>query len=598
MNRFMRLGVVCCAALFVAGLPAAAVTTTWTNVHPSTVVSSQWSNADNWDARVPESGDAARLTSDVNSYIVEVDSAPTVFSSLTMSNSGDNITELRIDADMDFRPTLANGFTLSTMNQNCVMNVVSGTTAFYWSAQHAGHFRVRDGATLVTRMQSSTNGGLDNNGRMTVESGGEWIANNGGMHADGSAVVVESGGSWTIGSSSRMPNGNVSGASAIVVTNRGTVAVTSGDLQFGYSDYGQHTFYQVDGEFTATTSADLYFGCQGSTSWGRGNLMISGGLVSNAGTLFVGRGGDTWGRATWNVRGLVHLSGGEYRHTSANKRITVGGWGTAINEDKTMDTGAEETVRGELVVAGGKFSTVGNILVANGPSRGTITVSGGEFYVANGSGTASLLLGGFDDPTLVRPGIATLTVTGGYAEVDCLYATNQVGGANYSIVNLHGGELAVRSILASNGDAFEVGDGTNAATLSLLDGTHTFNDGLLVHSNATLSVGGAGALGSATVVGDVTLDEDARLAWDFNATTQDWITVQGTVALPDSATVELTGLDASKPETIPLLTATGGFTGSPSLWPKVKLDGVFYGAVIEGNTLQMTPPAGTLVTIR
>ena len=75
----------------------------------------------------------------------------------------------------------------------------------------------------------------------------------------------------------------------------------------------------------------------------------------------------------------------------------------------------------------------------------------------------------------------------------------------------------------------------------------------------------------------------------------------GTVTLPSSAVVDLTSLDASTPQNIPLLRAAGGFPDSPSLvgWPLAQLGDAHYRAAITGNTLYMEyVPSGTLVSIR
>jgi hypothetical protein len=60
-----------------------------------------------------------------------------------------------------------------------------------------------------------------------------------------------------------------------------------------------------------------------------------------------------------------------------------------------------------------------------------------------------------------------------------------------------GGTLRTKGSVVSNGLPFVVGDGNNAATLELLGGTHSFANGLVISSNATLK-------GCGTIIGNVT----------------------------------------------------------------------------------------------
>jgi hypothetical protein len=75
--------------------------------------------------------------------------------------------------------------------------------------------------------------------------------------------------------------------------------------------------------------------------------------------------------------------------------------------------------------------------------------------------------------------------------------------------------------------------------------------------------------------------------------------VTGTVTLPAAATLELTSLDGATPASIPLITATGGFSGSPSAWEWVVVEGISYEVRIEdGDTLVAALPSGTVISIR
>jgi len=85
-----------------------------------------------------------------------------------------------------------------------------------------------------------------------------------------------------------------------------------------------------------------------------------------------------------------------------------------------------------------------------------------------------------------------MLVGGGDITIDSLVMTNPAGK-----FTLSSGNLNCRSTRIDNGLPFTVGDGTHAASLNLLRGTHVFANGLVIASNATLT-------GCGTIVGAIT----------------------------------------------------------------------------------------------
>src|SRR5262249_17489844 len=81
---------------------------------------------------------------------------------------------------------------------------------------------------------------------------------------------------------------------------------------------------------------------------------------------------------------------------------------------------------------------------------------------------------------------------GGEITTDNLILTNSGGKFSF-----HGGKLHTKNSTFFNGGAFFVGDGTNAAPLGFVGGTHGFPDGLIISSNATLT-------GCGTIIGPIT----------------------------------------------------------------------------------------------
>lgn len=114
-------------------------------------------------------------------------------------------------------------------------------------------------------------------------------------------------------------------------------------------------------------------------------------------------------------------------------------------------------------------------------STGRVTMSGGELFVANSKASA-----------ILNVAVGTMTISGGKATVDSLVLTNSAGR-----VAFNSGTVRTRSSQVANGVPFIVGDGVRPATLELLGGIHSFGDGLVISSNATLK-------GCGTIVGTIT----------------------------------------------------------------------------------------------
>ena len=229
-------------------------------------------------------------------------------------------------------------------------------------------------------------------------------------------------------------------------------------------------------------------------------------------------------------------------------------------------------------------------------------VTGTSYATGTGSNTyytlpARLLIGNlmtFTGPAYLM-NTGTLNLVSGSLTVDELIATN--GAA--SVINFSGGTLSVKAATVNTGKALTVGNGSSTAALNLL-GTSacSFANGLVINTNAVFAIGGTNALGTATLIGDVTLRTSAVLDVDFNAATNDWLQVTGIVTLPAQATLRLRALSATTRTPIPVLRASGGITGTATAWARTTVNGVKYKAVVSGDQLSLEKvPSGTMIGV-
>jgi hypothetical protein len=135
-------------------------------------------------------------------------------------------------------------------------------------------------------------------------------------------------------------------------------------------------------------------------------------------------------------------------------------------------------------VASGGSVTCSNLLIGtqSGVTGNKLTVTGGSLTVTNATATGVLE---------VRRG--SIVCDSGTVTVDSLVAVN---GSN-SVIFLSGGTLNTKASSFSNAAPFVVGNGTNAANLHLLGGTHTFSGGLVVLTNAV--VDGCGTIQASVI---------------------------------------------------------------------------------------------------
>ena len=175
-------------------------------------------------------------------------------------------------------------------------------------------------------------------------------------------------------------------------------------------------------------------------------------------------------------------------------RVEVTGTGSVWNigtvSDSRLEMGGYSPDNQLIITNGGRvnvsfirFGT--NLLLQSGEGRfnNILAVSGGNVFVTNAGSAATL--------NVVAGSNVMLS---GTMTVDKFIATN---GA-LSVVAFHGGTIATKGTMISNGSMTVVGNGASVATLHLMGGTHSFADGLQINTNATL-------MGTGTVVDDTTV---------------------------------------------------------------------------------------------
>ena len=350
-------------------------------------------------------------------------------------------------------------------------SIWSNSGAIYVGFYGSGNqLTVTNGAAVTNQMSYiGENAGANNNSVLVSGPGSIWNSDGswgyGPYYGDGPYYYFPSLFVGYSGSSNQLTiaNGGTVKATGVVIGNQtdavaNAITVNGGSLMpNAYSplslDVRRGSLTINSGTVTVTQLLATN-GASSVVAFNGGSLNSSGTLISNGTAFLVGGTGAT-----------LNLTGGVDAFYNG---LTIGGSGGS----------------NQLNVSGITTMTASNLIVgvAGGAAGNGVSLNGGVMTISDGVGRGALniLCGSF-------------TFNGGTATVDRLSLTN---GVNSGFL-FGSGILNTAGSLVSNGVLFAIGNGTQPATLNLMGGNHSFVNGLVVSSNATLS--GAGLLMSGGV---------------------------------------------------------------------------------------------------
>jgi hypothetical protein len=324
-------------------------------------------------------------------------------------------------------------------------------------------------------------------------------------------------GNGTIANAGTITKSGTAGATTfdVVLNNTGTVNVNTGTLTLA----GGGT---ESGTVNVPTGATLVFNSPtvpiiistGATFTGTGTVSLTGGALNvNAPVTISGfnlSGGTLGGTGTLTLTGTPTITGG-----------TMTGTGTTL-----VAQGATLTIDGtDVAVSGGRQFNVAGTL--NVPGPGTLNVSGagtslvilptGIFNLSGGVG-----LGTDTAATITNEG--TFIKTNGVSTITQPFTNTGTLEVNSGTLAFPGGltETAGTTTVATGatlvGNLTQTGGTTTLATGATLQGDVALNGGILA-GNGTVNgnVTGAGAIGSTTTPGVLTINGNVDLSGPLNA---------------------------------------------------------------------------------
>ena len=444
----------------------------WTNS-----ASGLWSDGLNWSGHTPpDITSFIEITND-NTKTITVDVSATA-ASLTVQKltlgappGATNtllLSEVGTNNPLTFQTGLemVDGADLRITNSAVVMQLTNDHVNIDGNLTLDGGFIFFGDSTVTARVGRVTSGVLNLNsgtiwaGTMTIggltNSSGTLVQNGGTLNVGALLSIgrnLSTTGAYILaGGQLNVPNDDTrigdQGFGQMIVTNASAILT---NLQVGRDGMGTMTL-QSNGVIQTLTDASL-----GRFSGSTGILEIAGGQLTLAGQkLYIARGGN----------GQLNLSSGSLQGASV-----------LVNADTTNSIGGT----GTLTMTGGSLLLASNLLVGSaGFSPGQAALAGGTTIVTNAAGSGFITVAN-----------GTLTLSGGNVTVDALLLTNNAGQFTFS-----SGGLSSKATTVANGAPFVVGDGIQPAIFHLDGGTHSFANGLVISSNATLE-------GCGTIIGGI-----------------------------------------------------------------------------------------------
>lgn len=491
--RFNQTGFACLLAFF-AGTSFAA--DNWIN--PG---SGFWKDAANWSAgRPPDSGLGSTVINNANTKTVTIDpstpAANLVINSLTVAGSGGTGTNTLLLSNLGTNNplTLINGSELKlTQGGALVVSnsslVVTGSFGQGFNL-YAGTATLESGSLRVVEDPDTTNitvlvrVGRTNAAGLTLR---------GGVMEAGTVLVGETPFSqYSSQGTVRIEGGLLSLSSELSIAEgaRGTglVEVVGGRLEIAnnQTNITRVGNYGVGRMIVSNATAVI-----GNMSVARhdgalGTLEIrTNSLLQLSDDLSIGR----FGGAT----GAVLVADGQL--VVLDHAIWVGREGAgqlAVSSGRVQALGlnlaavATNTASGSVTLTGGLTLLSSNLVAGSSPATpAEFTIAGGDLVVTNAAADAAIdVLSG------------AVTLNSGSVTADRLRLAGVDGDFHF-----YGGILRTHASTVSNGRPFVVGDGVHGATLDLLGGSHSFADGLVISSNATVNACGATITGPVTNFG-------------------------------------------------------------------------------------------------
>ncbi len=453
----------------------------------------------------------------------------------------------------------------------------SGTVTLSGSGNYSGGTTLGASALLNVGNSALGTGPLAvNGGTLQAVAGGATLPNS----INGAAIVLAGANNFTL-------NGSISGG-ALVINGPPTTTLTGNNSFTGGTTLYGGTLNLSGAAGTTTLPGNISMSGSSSLIWNAANqVAANANITANPGCIRTNSDANTLANVTINVpAGSAYVVGNGV--TSVLSNLTITGTLSVTNgEHDFVNSGTNLTAN--TMILNGAIGRLGantaNSVVNVGSGGLSMTNAGmrmgtnGAAFVAQvnlagnftGSGTNSFILANNTGPRVLdlQNGVRTFNISDGTTTIP---ATLQNGG----VIMTGGGQLVLSATNNSYAGGTTVNNGTLVASNGAIGsatgtGPVTLNGGVLASdptlggtisgnmsggSGAQIAPGGIGAVGTLTIGGNLSLNNNATLDFnvDGNSNTADLLAVNGPLAVSGAANVAITAVGT--PSVSPIVLAT------------------------------------------
>ena len=407
------------------------------------------------------------------------------------------------------------------------------------------------GTVVLGGLNSYQNAARVNEGVLRLGAAGGAVNGPLGTTGQGTTVLIGGAldlGGFTLGTAEPLSLSGTGVAGSGALFNSGGAATFSGPLSLGASS----SIVAGGGDITLSSTSvisgagfNLTLGGSGTASRINGNLnTAAGGVTKTGGGTWILAGASTYTGTTFVQQGTLELGSGNYAATPLPSTFATGQ--RVVTLESTAGLVPGQAVSGTGIAAGTTIASV--------DSATQITLSANTTNVGNGANItygaySALGVGGaitFGGGTLkYGAGIATdyssrIRNSASSIHVDTngnnvSFATGIDGSNSGGLTKSGAGSLVIAGVNSYTG--------TTTVQAGSFGGNASVVGSVTVESGATLAPGaGAGAVGTFTVGGDLTLQAGSTLSLDLDAPgASDFIAVSGNLAATGPITINVAG---------------------------------------------------------
>jgi autotransporter-associated beta strand protein len=445
----------------------------------------------------------------------------------------------------------------SIVNNGVIVVAVNGTTTITGPISGSGQLKQNAGTTVLLGNNSYS-------GTTTISGGKLQVGNGGTSGTLGTGDTVNNATLAFNRTDTSTYAGNISGTGAVIQAGIGTTILTGTNSYAGGTTISAGTLQIGNGATVGSLAGNVLDNANGTLAFDNNSTATYGGSITGAGALnklgsgrLILAGANSFTGPTTVSAGVLQIGDGT---TNGSLTSSIVDNGSVVFDRSDSSTYSGAISGGGSVTQAGTGTTV---LTADGSYTGGTTISSGTLQLGSASATGSVTGNITDNGTLEFDRSNAYTFGG---VISGSGGVTQAGGGETTLTgtNTYTGATSVTSGTLFVNGSIATSSLTTVASGGTIGGNGTVGK-LTIGNNGTIAPG----FGTLNVNGTFTMAAGSTYQALVTPTGSDLINVNGTAVL-SGATLIVTPTGTGFGSTpIPILTASGGLTGTFSTFTVV-----------------------------